>query len=155
MSNRFIILWREFAVPAPLLATKHYFPAARSNLVPNPRLVEGLDAGLRGPLTLISAPAGFGKTSLMSEWRRGIVSKTLVAWLSLDEGDNNPTRFWLYLIAALEALQRNSFETTHNLLQSSQPVPSETIISSIVLELEPFPNDHVLALDAISNGFTL
>jgi LuxR family maltose regulon positive regulatory protein len=109
--------------------------------------VERLNAGLKKPLTLISAPAGFGKTSLMSEWRIGNESRIPAAWLSLDEGDNDPSRFWSYLIASLETLQHNSFDATRGLLQSPQPVPPESIASSIVHELESFPNDHVLVLD--------
>ena len=130
-----------------LFATKLYFPPPRPNLVPRPRLVERLNAGLKKPLTLISAPAGFGKTSLMSEWRMGNGSKTSAAWLSLDEGDNDPSSFWSYLISSMETLQGNSFDTTRGLLQSPQPVPPETIAASIIHELESFPNDHVLVLD--------
>lgn len=130
-----------------LLTTKLYFPPARPNLVPRPRLVERLNTGLKKPLTLISAPAGFGKTSLMSEWRMGFGSKASAAWLSLDEEDNDPSRFWLYWIASLETIQHTSFDTTRELLQSPQPVPPETIASSILQELESFPNDHILVLD--------
>ena len=145
--HNYFITRRELEVSTSLLATKLYFPPARPKLVPRPRLVERLNAGLRKPLTLISAPAGFGKTSLMSEWRMGNESRLPAAWLSLDEGDNDPSRFWSYLIASLETFQHNSFDTTRGLLQSPQPVPPETIASSIVHELESFPNDHVLVLD--------
>ena len=134
-------------VSTSLLSTKLYFPPARPNLVPRPRLVEQLNAGLTKPLTLISAPAGFGKTSLMSEWRMGNESGISAAWLSLDDGDNNPLRFWLYLIAALETLQDNSFDTIHGLLQSPEPIAPETIASSILHELESFREDHVIVLD--------
>ena len=74
-------------------------------------------------------------------------SKTSAAWLSLDKGDNEPIHFWSYLITALETLGHNTLDTTRGLLQSPQPVPPETIISSILHELESFPNDHVLVLD--------
>lgn len=130
-----------------LLTTKLYFPSARPNLVPRPRLVERLNVGLKGPLTLISAPPGFGKTSLLSEWRAGAQTGMTVAWLSLDEGDNDPARFWSYLTASLEMAQSTTFDSTRLLLQSPQLVESETIISSLLQALAPFPNDQVLALD--------
>ena len=73
-----------------LLTTKLYIPPARPGLVPRPRLVTRLNRGLTGKLTLISAPAGFGKTTLLSDWISQ--SERYVAWLSLDDGDNDPTR---------------------------------------------------------------
>ena len=107
----------------PLLATKFYFPPPRAELVPRPRLLESLEAGLyhangfSRKLTLVSAPAGYGKTTLIAEWldknRPGVSTQagvrppasvrppTRVAWLSLEESDNDPRRFLAYLIAAL------------------------------------------------------
>jgi LuxR family transcriptional regulator, maltose regulon positive regulatory protein len=87
----------------PLLTTKLYAPPLRPNLVPRPHLVERLDEGLRlgRKLTLVSAPAGFGKTTLVSAWAR--TCDWPVAWLSLDEGDNDPVRFLTYLSAALRS----------------------------------------------------
>ena len=75
----------------PILATKLYIPLPRPKVVLRPRLIERLNEGLHRKLTLISAPAGFGKTTLVSEWVAGC--ERPVAWLSLDEGDNDPTRF--------------------------------------------------------------
>ena len=91
-------------MPAPILATKLYIPPPRPNLVLRSRLVERLNEGLSAgrKLTLISAPAGFGKTTLVSEWVAH--SESPVAWLSLDEGDNDPTRFLTYLVAALQTI---------------------------------------------------
>jgi Ribbon-helix-helix protein, copG family len=88
-------------VPAPILATKLYVPPSRRSLVLRPRLVERLDEGLAAGhrLTLVSAPAGFGKTTLVSDWVAGCGRPA--AWLSLDEGDSEPSRFLTYLIAAL------------------------------------------------------
>ena len=88
----------------PILATKLYIPSPRPQVVPRPRLVERLNEGLssRRKLTLISAPAGFGKTTLLSEWI--VRCGQPVAWLSLDEGDNDPARLLTYLIAALQTL---------------------------------------------------
>ena len=86
----------------PLLLTKLYIPPPRPDLVSRPRLIERLNEGLHHKLTLISAPAGFGKTTLVSEWIAGCDRP--VAWLSLDEGDNDPARFLTYFIAALQTL---------------------------------------------------
>ncbi len=86
-----------------LLSTKFFIPRPRSNLVARPRLVERLNAGLERKLTLIVAPAGFGKTTLLSEWIP--LSPRQVAWLSLDESDQDPTLFWAYFIASLQALR--------------------------------------------------
>jgi len=83
----------------PLLTTKLYIPPPRSNLVPRPRLMKRLNAGLSGKLTLISAPAGFGKTTLLGEWISN--SDKFFVWLSLEDDDNNIKRFFTYLVAAL------------------------------------------------------
>ena len=106
-----------------LLQTKLYIPPIRPELISRPRLIEQLNAGppTRGDLshaqdvfpralTLISAPAGFGKTTLVSEWVQGMGGTTppiAVAWFSLDEGDNDPARFLAYLIAALRTIEAN------------------------------------------------
>ncbi len=95
----------------PILATKLYIPPPRPNAVPRPRLLARLNAGLRREqgggrkLTLISAAAGFGKTTLLSEWIAGC--RLPVAWLSLDEEDSNPVRFLAYLISALQTIAPN------------------------------------------------
>jgi len=88
-------------LPPNLLATKLSVPAARARWVARPRLFERITAGLRGKLTLIAAPAGFGKTTLLGAWRateagRGVA----LAWVSLDAGDNDPALFWSYVLAA-------------------------------------------------------
>ena len=88
----------------PLLKTKLYIPPPRPELVPRPHLLERIDAGLHCKLTLVSAPAGFGKTTLVSEWIAAIHNR--VAWLSLDESDNDSTRFLAYFIAALQAARQ-------------------------------------------------
>jgi len=89
-------------MPTPILATKLYIPPPRPKVVLRPRLIARLNAGLHRKLTLISAPAGFGKTTLISEWLAGC--ERPAAWLSLDEGDSEPTRFLTYLVAALQTL---------------------------------------------------
>ncbi len=87
----------------PIITTKLYVPPSRSGIVLRPRLIERMSEGMRGKLTLISAPAGFGKTTLVSEWIGGCGRP--VAWISLDEGDNDPVRFLSYLIAGLQTIQ--------------------------------------------------
>ena len=97
----------------PLLKTKLYIPPVRPELVPRPRLIERLNAGLHRKLTLVSAPAGFGKTTLVSEWIQAMGGATppiAAAWLSLDEDDNDPTRFLSYSIAALRTIEANIAE---------------------------------------------
>src|SRR5262245_12550627 len=102
----------------PILTTKLYIPALRPTVVFRTRLIERLNEGLNRKLTLISAPAGFGKTTLLSEWVA--VCERPVAWLSLDEGDNAPTRFLTYLIAALQTVATNIGEGMVNALQRSE-----------------------------------
>ena len=130
-----------------LLATKHYFPPVRPSLVPRPHLVERLQAGLQGPLLLISAPAGYGKTTLMSEWRAGSGSGMPVAWLSLDASDNDPVRFLQYLSAAFDAVQPGLDGQVQPLLQSVETLNSEAVLTLLVNALSEFPRDFVLALD--------
>jgi hypothetical protein len=91
-------------IALPLLQSNLFIPLTRSTLVTRPRLLDMLNEGLNRKLTLISAPAGFGKTTLLSEWlatSRASARLGLAAWLSLDEGDNDPARFLAYLVAAL------------------------------------------------------
>ncbi|MGD8596187.1 MAG: ATP-dependent transcriptional regulator, partial [Anaerolineae bacterium] len=88
----------------PLLGTKLFIPPVRPELVSRPRLIDRLQTGFDHKLTLISAPAGFGKTTLLSDCIAQCAHRMQVAWLSLDEGDNDPARFWTYVIAALRTL---------------------------------------------------
>src|SRR5712692_6371901 len=111
-------------MPTPILATKLYIPPLRPNVVIRPRLIERLNEGLHRKLTLISAPAGFGKTTLISEWVASCDRQ--VAWLSLDEGDSDPTRFLTYLVAALQTIAPHMGEGMLGVLQSPQPPPTET-----------------------------
>src|SRR5690349_596059 len=106
---------------APVLATKLYIPPPRSKGVTRRRLTERLTEGLRSKLTLISAPAGFGKTTLVGEWVAAYARPT--AWLSLDEGDNDPARFLAYLVAALQKIEANVGAGVLSALQSPQPPP--------------------------------
>src|SRR2546425_6377113 len=89
-------------MPTSILATKLYLPRLRPNVVSRPRLIERLNEGLHRKLTLIAAPAGFGKTTLVSEWLAG--GARPAAWLSLDKGESDPTRFLTYLVAAVQTI---------------------------------------------------
>ena len=130
---------------APILATKLYVPPPRPEVVPRPRLIEHLNEGLHRRLTLISAPAGFGKTTLLAEWLAGC--ERPAAWLSLDEGDNDPTRFLSYLVAALQTIAPNIGEGVLGMLQSPQPPPTESVLTALLNEINTVPEDFVLVLD--------
>src|SRR5882672_9585018 len=117
----------------PILATKLYIPPPRPKAVLRPRLIERLNEGLHRKLTLISAPAGFGKTTLVSEWV--IVCGRPAAWLSLDEGDNDPTRFLTYLVTALQTIVPTIGERILGVLQSSQPAPTEFMLTALLNEI--------------------
>jgi LuxR family maltose regulon positive regulatory protein len=132
---------------APIMTTKLYIPPLRPKIVPRPRLIERLNEGLSSgrKLTLISAPAGFGKTTLVSEW---IASCGLpVAWLSLDEGDNDPARFISYLVKALQTIQAEIGEGLLAVLRSPQPLQIETILTTLLNEISTIPANFVLVLD--------
>ena len=115
---------------APILATKLYIPPPRPKIVLRPRLVERLNQGLAPgcKMTLISASAGFGKTTLVSEWIASCDRP--VAWLSLDEGDNDPTRFLTYFVAALQTIAANIGAGVLSALQSPQPPSIEVDFDS-------------------------
>ena len=126
-------------MPTPILATKLYIPPPRAKIVIRPRLIERLNEGLHHKLTLISASAGFGKTTLVSEWIASCGQP--VAWLSLDEGDNDFTRFLTYLVAALQTIATNIGVGVLGLLQSPQPPPTESILTTLINEIITIPNN--------------
>src|SRR6266699_2112894 len=117
----------------------------RPNVVSRPRLLERLNEGLHRKLTLIAAPAGFGKTTLVSEWVKGI--ERPAAWLSLDEGDNDPTLFLTYLVAALQTIAPTIGEGVLGVLQSLQPPPPEAMLTALLNEITTLPDYFVLVLD--------
>ena len=162
------------ASSAPILATKLFIPPPPPKVVVRSRLIERLDEGLSAgaTLTLISAPAGFGKTTLVSEWvndlrfvtkdsknenpksetlapgaSAGVINRT--AWLSLDEGDSELTRFLTYLIAALQRVAPGIGEGVLEILQSaqSQPPPAESILTALLNEITTIPVSFLLVLD--------
>ncbi|MDY6875407.1 MAG: LuxR C-terminal-related transcriptional regulator [Chloroflexota bacterium] len=155
-----------------LLQTKLYIPPAqpdpsiglRARLVPRPRLIERLNAGLDRKMTLVSAPAGFGKTTLLSEWiyhletrffGKNLVSGSPrpVAWLSLDEGDNDPARFLAYLVAALQTVEPDVGADVLTALQSPQPPSVEAALTALINDIVAVPQGdrkgrpYVLMLD--------
>jgi ATP/maltotriose-dependent transcriptional regulator MalT len=131
-----------------ILATKLYLPRLRPNVVTRPRLLEQLNEGLHRKLTLISAPAGFGKTTLVSEWVEEIDRpRARTAWLSLDEGDNDHIRFLTYLVAAVQTIAAGIGEGVVGVLQSSQPPPTEAILTALLNELTTIPDHFILVLD--------
>jgi LuxR family maltose regulon positive regulatory protein len=131
-----------------LLATKLYIPAPRSHRVPRPRLTARMELGISGPLTLISAPAGFGKSTLLSEWAR--TGERQVAWVSLDAGDNDPVRFLCYVFTALQQLRPGLGEdalTALRQMQNPPPALLEPLLTGLLNEVHVLDADVVLVLD--------
>ena len=129
----------------PLLATKLYIPPPSPNVVLRPRLITRLNAGLHRKLTLISAPAGFGKTTLVSEWLASCHRPA--AWLSLDAGDTDPIRFLTYFVAALQTIATNIGDGMLRVLQSPQLLPIETLLTTLLNDITRIPDHFLLVLD--------
>jgi LuxR family maltose regulon positive regulatory protein len=129
----------------PVLATKLFIPPPRPNAVLRADLIARLHAGLHGRLTLISAPAGFGKTSLVSVWIAGCGRPA--AWLSLDDGDNDPARFLTHLVAALQTIAPTIGAEVAGALQSSQPPSPEVILTALLNDISAIPDHSILVLD--------
>ncbi len=129
----------------PLLTTKLFVPAPRPEVIPRPRLLARLDEGLRGRLTLISAPAGFGKTTLLSAWLAA--AERPVAWVALDAGDGEPTRFLTYLVAAMQTIAPGVGHGVLGALRAPQPPPSEALLTALINDLAAIPAPCVLVLD--------
>lgn len=127
-----------------LLATKLYRPQRHVSLVSRPHLVSRLNAGLASSLTLVCAPAGFGKTTLLAEWLAG--QERRVAWLSLEEADDDPVRFLDYLIAALQPVQAK-LDTIRSLLKAPQLPPLEAVVTLLLHELTSDSSPLSLVLD--------
>ena len=138
-------------MPDTLLRTKFFIPPLRPNLVPRTRLIERLNQGLDlgHKLTLISAPAGFGKTILIAEWAaaltkawrteltnpRSAVQNPQLCWLSLDEGDNDLTHFLVYLVTTLQTVEPGLGEKTLAMLQGPQPPPADSVLTVLINEI--------------------
>ena len=132
-------------MPDTLLRTKLYAPRLRPSLIPRPHLIEKLNRGLDSKLSLISAPAGFGKTTLVSEWAAG--NKRPFAWFSLDESDSDLNRFLAYIVAALQTIEPSLGRQLLGLLESLQTPASEKILTSLLNEIAAVPQEFALVLD--------
>ena len=131
----------------PIMATKLYVPKLRRALVARPRLLEQLLRGAESTLTLVSAPAGFGKTTLIAEWLRAMPGDDRrVAWLSLDQADNEPATFWTYVVTALKTAVPGVGADALELIASS-PLPTELVLTSVLNELAAVPEEIWLVLD--------
>ena len=125
-------------VAGPLLETKLFVPQPRGDAVARPRLTELLDRGRAARLTLVSAPAGFGKTTLLARGLTVPDRQRSVAWLSLDEADGQPARFWSYLVTAVQRAMPQVGDSALALLQTAQP-SLDSVLATFINELSPHP----------------
>ncbi|HNS51570.1 MAG TPA: LuxR C-terminal-related transcriptional regulator [Anaerolineae bacterium] len=144
-----------------LLTTKLHIPPVRPEWVPRPRLVEWLDGGLwQNPtdfsrkLTLFSAPAGSGKTALVTAWLSGLRAagtataiRSRVGWLSLDEGDNDPLRFFAYVVTTLQAVDPQIGQDVLRWIERSPPLPVESLVTSLINDIAGTASPVILVLD--------
>lgn len=133
-------------MPGPLLATKIHAPALRPGLVERATLLARLQRGAQSRLTLISAPAGFGKTSLLAAHVAALGSSHSVAWLSLDAGDNEPLSFWSHILAALQSAARELGTEMLAALTSGEP-PSEALLATLINDLHAHASTVTIVLD--------
>ncbi|HEM62466.1 MAG TPA: hypothetical protein ENO24_09260, partial [Chloroflexi bacterium] len=130
---------------ASLLSTKLHFPAARSDLVDRPHLIRRMGEGLAGRLTLVSAPAGYGKTTLVSDWLHS--AGCPFTWLSLDDNDNDPVRFLSYLVAALQRVNAKIGQGAQAMLLAPQPPRPESVVTALINDVSAAAQPLVLVLD--------
>lgn len=131
--------------PVPLLRTKLFVPRSQQGLVARPRLLQRLDEGLSRTLTLVAAPAGFGKTTLLSAWIAARGQRA--AWLSLDEGDSDAARFLSYAIAALQTIEPTTGAGVLSALQNPQAPALDTLLTALINDISALPGQIVLVLD--------
>ena len=129
----------------PLLTTKLRPPPASAALVPRPRLTERLQTSEDCRMTLVSAPAGYGKTTLVVDWLQRLGRP--FCWLSLDSSDNDAVRFNAYLLAALRTVDARIGRSAEDLLRSPQPPPPEVFLTALVNDIATTPQPFVLAFD--------
>lgn len=130
----------------PLIATKLYAPSLRRGLVARPRLGARLLRGAESRLTLVSAPAGFGKTTFLAEWLCAPGEERAVAWVSLDLSDNEPETFWTYVVTALQTAVPGVGSAALELI-ASVPMPTDLVLRSLLNELAAAPGEIWLVLD--------
>jgi len=128
-----------------LLRTKLFIPRPHPERVERSALTTRLSGCLQRKLALICAPAGFGKSTLLSDWLAR--SRLPAAWVSLDAGDNDPARFWAYFVAALQTVHAQRGEVALAMLQSPQPPPTETILTELLNDIAQAPEDFIQVLD--------
>lgn len=138
------IKWDELQLLTPL-RSKLYVPPLRSGWIPRPRLDKRMDEGFERKLTLISAPAGFGKTTLLVDWIHR--NKIPAAWFSVDKGDNDPLYFLTYVILGLQTLGAETGKAALTMLQSPQPPPIEPILTNLINDVSRISTDFTLVLD--------
>jgi len=144
----------------PILSTKLYIPRSHPNRVARPRLIERMNESMECPITLLCAPAGYGKTTLLSEWIPQY--EHCVTWLSLDEADNDPARFWRHFLAALQTLNPDLFKDAQRSLEGSQVRPIEAVLTLTINEIADldyrfthiFDDYHLIDNLTIHNGLT-
>jgi LuxR family maltose regulon positive regulatory protein len=127
-----------------LLQTKLYLPPTRTTIVPRSRLTDQLTKGLNGKLTFVSAPAGFGKTTLITDWLSQLEHS--IAWVSLDEDDSNPQQFFSYVAAAIRSFS-SDLQTLSSLLQSPQPQPFKALATALINDCTAVAAPCLLVLD--------
>src|SRR4029453_18412250 len=128
-----------------LLATKLRAPRTLPGFVVRPRLLERLAEGIARALVLVCTPAGFGKTTLLADWARG--GQRPVAWLSLDDADNDPARFWRHAAAALDMVRPGAAGRVPPLLGPPPPRSFEGLVATLLNELAGLAEEIVLVLD--------
>jgi LuxR family maltose regulon positive regulatory protein len=143
--------------PTLLLDTKLYVPPPPRGLVPRSRLSERLDRGAASRLALVSAPAGFGKTTVLAAWLAArsaepsgpdpASGRPVVAWVSLDPGDNQPATFWTYVVAALQTVAPGVGDQARVLLQAAPPASTGVVLTTLLNDLSSADVDVVLVLD--------
>jgi LuxR family transcriptional regulator, maltose regulon positive regulatory protein len=130
-----------------LLTTKLFVPQPRPGLIARPRLMERLDSILTNRLTLVSAPAGYGKTTVLSQWIFKNKSQLKVSWVQLDDNDNDPVRFWDYVVEAIKKEQPNAGQITSSMLHAPQQIPIEATLTPLINDLSQITENVVLVLD--------
>ncbi len=145
VSTRNTIQASPLSTPVPLLKTKLYIPSARSRRVKRDRLVGRMEECAAQALTLISAPAGYGKTTLLAEW--ATITDLPVAWVSLDAADNDPSRFFAYIGEAVNSVHPGAADQALEMLHSSMPLALTTVISTLLNDLCEVSEPFALVLD--------